>query len=173
MRYIIPRALWTGYGRCKGCILSRIFLLRGDDGHSYGRAWLCGSGCSCLHAYGLSIFHVQIHANIRWPLNRVSQFSATPRFHHWHHGIMSVRAINVNFAIHFPFLDRLFGTYFMPSDRWPAGYGIKGHPVPLHYVAQFLYPLKRKQLANNLESQNLSGYSSPESILFLYAIKAA
>jgi len=32
-----------------------------------------------------------------------------PRFHHWHHGIEE-EAIDVNFAIHFPWLDRLFGT---------------------------------------------------------------
>ena len=53
-------------------------------------------------------------------------------------------AIDVNFAIHFPWLDKLFGTYYMPPKQWPSGYGIGGHPVPNGYWQQFLYPFKRK-----------------------------
>jgi sterol desaturase/sphingolipid hydroxylase (fatty acid hydroxylase superfamily) len=83
-----------------------------------------------------------IHANVGWKLDAVSPFVATPRFHHWHHGIER-EAIDVNFAIHFPVLDRLFGTHHMPEGRWPEGYGIGGHPVPSGYWKQFLYPFKR------------------------------
>jgi len=39
----------------------------------------------------------------------------------------------VNFAIHFPFLDRIFGTHHLPDGKWPSGYGIPGHPVPKGY----------------------------------------
>jgi sterol desaturase/sphingolipid hydroxylase (fatty acid hydroxylase superfamily) len=53
----------------------------------------------------------------------------------------------VNFAIHFPLLDRLFGTYHLPKDKWPEGYGIGGHPLPLGYLAQFKYPFQRKKAA--------------------------
>ncbi len=83
-----------------------------------------------------------IHANIGWNLKAMEQLVATPRFHHWHHG-EEREAIDVNFAIHFPFLDRLFGTHHMPETRWPQGYGIKGHPVPNGYWKQFLYPFQR------------------------------
>jgi len=51
--------------------------------------------------------------------------------------------IDVNFAIHFPLLDRLFGTHHLPEGRWPKGYGIHGHPVPKGCWPQFLYPFKR------------------------------
>ena len=51
--------------------------------------------------------------------------------------------IDVNFAIHFPLLDRMFGTHFLPKDKWPGGYGIEGHPVPAGYVKQFKYPFAR------------------------------
>jgi sterol desaturase/sphingolipid hydroxylase (fatty acid hydroxylase superfamily) len=68
----------------------------------------------------------------------------TPRFHHWHHGIEK-EAIDVNFAIHFPLLDRLFGTHHLPKDKWPEGYGIGGHPVPLGYVKQFKYLFQREK----------------------------
>jgi sterol desaturase/sphingolipid hydroxylase (fatty acid hydroxylase superfamily) len=83
-----------------------------------------------------------IHANIGWNLKPVEQLVATPRFHHWHHG-EEREAIDVNFAIHFPFLDRLFGTHHMPEGRWPRAYGIEGHPVPCGYWKQFLYPFQR------------------------------
>jgi len=45
----------------------------------------------------------------------------SPRYHHWHHAVEK-EAIDVNFAVHFPVLDWLFGTYHLPSDgHWPAG----------------------------------------------------
>jgi len=68
----------------------------------------------------------------------------TPRFHHWHHG-KEKEAIDVNFSIHFPLYDRLFGTYHMPENRWPEEYGIGGDPVPRGYWKQFLYPFKKDQ----------------------------
>jgi sterol desaturase/sphingolipid hydroxylase (fatty acid hydroxylase superfamily) len=48
--------------------------------------------------------------------------------------------VDVNFAVHFPLLDRLFGIYYLPKDAWPTGYGISGHPVPPGYFSQFKYP---------------------------------
>ncbi len=69
---------------------------------------------------------------------------ATPRFHHWHHGIEK-EAINVNYAVHFPVLDRLFGTYHLPAEAWPEGYGIEDHPVPHGYWHQFLYPFRKQK----------------------------
>ena len=83
-----------------------------------------------------------IHANIGWNLEAVAPVMVTPRFHHWHHG-EEKEAIDVNFSIHFPLFDRLFGTYHMPKGRWPRAYGIGGHPVPLGYWKQFLYPFQR------------------------------
>jgi sterol desaturase/sphingolipid hydroxylase (fatty acid hydroxylase superfamily) len=93
-----------------------------------------------LIVYVLSTF---VHANINWKLDWLERFMVTPRFHHWHHGIEK-EAIDVNFAIHFPLYDRLFGTYHMPENRWPEGYGIGGHPVPQGYWQQFLYPFRAK-----------------------------
>jgi lathosterol oxidase len=99
-----------------------------------------------MHIYILFVYihSTFIHSNVGWDADRVGVFVATPRFHHWHHGIER-EAIDVNFAIHFPFLDRLFGTYYFPKAKWPKGYGISGHPVPRGYLRQFLYPLIRKE----------------------------
>ena len=85
-----------------------------------------------------SVLHSNLHVEPKW----LSKVLATPRFHHWHHGIER-EAIDVNFSIHFPLFDRLFGTHHMPEDRWPEGYGIQGHPVPKGYLKQMLYPFKR------------------------------
>jgi sterol desaturase/sphingolipid hydroxylase (fatty acid hydroxylase superfamily) len=49
----------------------------------------------------------------------------------------------VNYAIHFPIFDRLFGTYHLPQSRWPDGYGVP-EPVPVSYLRQFLYPFRRR-----------------------------
>lgn len=98
--------------------------------------------CYLLVVYFYSTF---IHANINCSPKWMERLFATPRFHHWHHGIEK-EAIDVNFAIHFPWLDKLFGTHHMPDDnRWPEGYGIKDHPVPRGYWAQLLYPFRRKK----------------------------
>ena len=89
--------------------------------------------------YLLSVF---IHANIRVPFGWLQYVIATPRFHHWHHGLEE-EAIDKNFAIHFPMIDMAFGTFHMPGDRWPEGYGVGGHPVPKGFIKQFVYPFKK------------------------------
>ncbi len=48
----------------------------------------------------------------------------------------------MNFAIHFPWIDKLFGTFHLPEGRWPEGYGIP-EDVPRGYGPQFLYPWTR------------------------------
>lgn len=84
-----------------------------------------------------------IHANIRWEFGPLRWLLATPQFHHWHHGAEK-EAINKNFAVHLPVIDWLFGTFHLPSHRWPASYGIAGEQkVPEGYVQQLLYPFKR------------------------------
>lgn len=89
------------------------------------------------------LFSTFVHSNLRWTFGPLSKWFVTPRFHHWHHGIER-EAIDVNFAVHFPILDRMFGTYYMPPDgRWPSGYGIHG-PMPKGFLRQFLYPFTRR-----------------------------
>lgn len=84
------------------------------------------------------------HSNIGWKFKWLDRWLVTPRFHHWHHGIEK-EAIDVNFSIHFPWLDRIFGTHHLPQDRWPEGYGIQGHPVPSGYWKQWWYPFRKRK----------------------------
>lgn len=88
------------------------------------------------------LYSTFVHANFGPSLRWIDRVLVTPRFHHWHHGLEE-EAIDVNFAIHFPLFDRLFGTFHMPGERWPEGYGVGGHPVPKGYWAQFRYPFQK------------------------------
>ena len=95
------------------------------------------------YVFFVYLFSTFVHSNLRWTFGPASYWFVTPRFHHWHHGIER-EAIDVNFAVHFPILDRLFGTYYLPPDgKWPSGYGIHG-PMPKGFWRQFLYPFTRR-----------------------------
>jgi len=61
-----------------------------------------------------------IHANLRWRLGPLEWIVSTPAFHHWHHSRHD--HINRNYASTLPFLDRLFGSYYLPK-HWPAEVG--------------------------------------------------
>jgi sterol desaturase/sphingolipid hydroxylase (fatty acid hydroxylase superfamily) len=51
----------------------------------------------------------------------------------------------MNFAVHFPLFDRLFGTYHLPADgRWPQGYGIQ-NKIPKGFLRQLLHPFRRNK----------------------------
>lgn len=87
------------------------------------------------------VYSSLVHANLRGDFDRLGRWIVVPRFHHWHHAI-EAEAIDKNFAIHFPWLDRLFGTWHLPDGAWPTGYGVP-EQVPQGYLAQLRYPFVR------------------------------
>lgn len=89
------------------------------------------------------VYSSLLHANLKGDFDRLGHWIATPRFHHWHHGLEK-EAVDVNFAIHFPWLDKLFGTFHLPKGRWPENYGVP-EDVPNGYWAQAKYPFVRRQ----------------------------
>ena len=107
--------------------------------------YVLGFSETAIYAYILVVYlyATYVHANLKFDIEWLKPVLVTPRFHHWHHGIEK-EAVDVNFAVHFPIFDRLFGTYYMPVKKWPCGYGVGGHPVPSGYLKQFLYPFTRK-----------------------------
>jgi sterol desaturase/sphingolipid hydroxylase (fatty acid hydroxylase superfamily) len=104
---------------------------------------LLGFAPAALNAYlvFVSVHAVLIHANVRFRLRALEELLVTPRFHHWHHAA-APEARDRNFAVHLPWLDRLFGTRYLPGDAWPPAYGIAGDPVPEGYLAQLAYPVR-------------------------------
>jgi len=108
--------------------------------------YVLGFAQPALYAYLLFVYvySTYIHSNVRFDIEWLKPVFVTPRFHHWHHGLER-EAVDVNFAIHFPVLDRVFGTYHMPRGRWPEDYGVSSQPVPHGFVRQLVYPFARSR----------------------------
>ena len=97
-----------------------------------------------VYAYLVLVsFHaVFIHANFAPRAAWLERWIAMPRYHHWHHAI-EPEAVDRNFAVHLPMIDRWFGTHHLPEGAWPGGYGIAGAVPPEGYLRQLIWPLRR------------------------------
>jgi lathosterol oxidase len=87
----------------------------------------------------VSFLAVFVHANVRWNFGPLKWIVGTPQYHHWHHSAQP-EAIDKNFAVVLPAIDRVFGTLHLPGNHWPASYGIEGNPVPENFGAQLIWP---------------------------------
>jgi lathosterol oxidase len=85
---------------------------------------------------------VFVHANFGPRAAWLEPWLVTPRFHHWHHAA-EAEAIDTNFAVHLPWLDRLFGTHHLPDAAWPPRYGLAEGAAPASWSAQVLWPFRR------------------------------
>jgi sterol desaturase/sphingolipid hydroxylase (fatty acid hydroxylase superfamily) len=83
-----------------------------------------------------------IHANLNWRFGPLEWLVATPAFHHWHHTYEE--PLNRNFSPMLPWVDRLFGTYYVPKAQWPSRYGTEA-PVASGLAGQLLQPLMPQQ----------------------------
>lgn len=79
------------------------------------------------------------HCNFGPTSKWLERFLVLPRHHHWHHATEK-EAIDKNYAIHFPWIDRLFGTYYSPKDRWPESYGLAGEELSRSFIGQTIRP---------------------------------
>jgi sterol desaturase/sphingolipid hydroxylase (fatty acid hydroxylase superfamily) len=77
-----------------------------------------------------------LHANVKWRLGPLEWLVSTPAFHHWHHTNDEHR--DHNFAALLPWIDRLFGSHYLPK-AWPARYGVDAR-TPDAIVDQLLVP---------------------------------
>jgi lathosterol oxidase len=82
--------------------------------------------------------HCNFGPSLRW----LEGFLVMPRYHHWHHSSQK-EALDKNFAIHFPWIDRIFGTYYYPEE-WPHSYGLDGEEIASGFLAQTVEPFFRK-----------------------------
>jgi len=111
-------------------------------GVSFLPLYLMGFSEPALLAYlvFVSFQAVWIHANLRRRYGWLRHVVTTPEYHHWHH-TSEPDAVDKNFAVHLPILDRMFGTLHDPG-RWPRAYGIAGDPVPPGWLAQLVAPFR-------------------------------
>lgn len=78
--------------------------------------------------------HCNFGPNAKW----LEKYLVMPRYHHWHHTSQK-EGIDKNFAIHFPWIDRVFGTYYYP-EQWPEKYGLDGEEISPGFWGQTVEP---------------------------------
>lgn len=83
--------------------------------------------------------HCNFGPNAKW----LEEFLVMPRYHHWHHTSQK-EGIDKNFAIHFPWIDRIFGTYHFP-DVWPEQYGLDGEEIARGFIGQTIEPFTKRK----------------------------
>ena len=90
----------------------------------------------------MAIHAVLIHANTRIEFGFIKHIFATPQYHHWHHCVESEH-YGKNFATIFPFIDRMFGTHYLPEKVWPSATGVSEANYPKGYLKQAIHPFKQ------------------------------
>lgn len=88
-----------------------------------------------------AIQSIIIHSNLKLPWGPLKYIFVTPQYHHWHHS-SEEPAIDTNYSAHLVLYDRIFNTYHMPKEHWPAHYGTV-HRLPCTFMKQLVYPFKK------------------------------
>ena len=89
------------------------------------------------------IYSSMVHANLNWTFGPLRYLFASPVFHRWHH-TSPAEGGNKNFASTFPFLDVLFGTFYMPPHKLPEHFGVDEDDFPEDFWGQFLRPFRKR-----------------------------
>ena len=100
----------------------------------------------------MAIHAVLIHANTRINFGFLKYIIATPQYHHWHH-CEDPKYYGKNFATIFPFIDKIFGTYYLPGKVWPEGTGLHETNFPKGYLKQLIYPFTKSPFDNDLKME--------------------
>jgi sterol desaturase/sphingolipid hydroxylase (fatty acid hydroxylase superfamily) len=98
------------------------------------------------------IYSSMVHANLNWTFGPLRYVLASPVFHRWHHTGQG-EGIDRNFAPTFPFLDVIFGTFYMPAGALPQRFGNGEDDFPDDFWGQFLYPFRRKAPPSSASAQ--------------------
>lgn len=103
----------------------------------------------------IAIHAVLIHANTRINFGFIKYIFTTPQYHHWHH-CEDPKYYGHNFASIFPFIDLMFGTYYLPGKKWPASTGVLEAKYPKGFVKQSIYPFTKSPFDNDLNMEETS-----------------
>ena len=98
----------------------------------------------------VSMLSTLIHTNTKINFGFLKYIFATPQFHHWHHGD-EPEHYGKNFAIIFPFIDLMFGTYYLPGNVWPRATGVSEANYPKGYLKQLVYPFQKSPFVHDPE----------------------
>lgn len=97
----------------------------------------------------IAIHAVLIHANTSINFGFLKYIITTPQYHHWHH-CKEPEHYGNNFAVVFPFIDMIFGTYYLPGKKWPEGTGLVDASFPKGFLKQFVFPFVKNPFKNDL-----------------------
>jgi sterol desaturase/sphingolipid hydroxylase (fatty acid hydroxylase superfamily) len=103
----------------------------------------------------MAIHAVLIHANTRINFGFIKYIIATPQYHHWHH-CKDPKYYGKNFATIFPFIDKMFGTYYLPGNVWPEGTGLHEANFPKGYTKQLVYPFTKSPFDKDLNMDEVT-----------------
>lgn len=87
------------------------------------------------------VYSAMVHANLNWTFGPMRYVFASPVFHRWHH-TSEAEGRDRNFAVTFPILDLIFGTFHMPAGKRPQEYGVGGDEVPAGFWGQLIEPFR-------------------------------
>jgi len=93
----------------------------------------------------LTFYAIFVHANLKWDFGPLRYVIASPTFHRWHHTSQE-EGLDKNFAGLFPWIDLLFGTFYMPRGRQPEKFGVAGERVPEGIIGQLAYPFRVRRV---------------------------
>ena len=85
------------------------------------------------------VYSQMVHTNLNWTFGPLRYVLASPVFHRWHHSDQP-EAAGKNLAPTFPFIDLIFGSFYMPRDKQPLTLGAPGADVPDSVWGQMRYP---------------------------------
>jgi len=103
----------------------------------------------------IAIHAVLIHANTSINFGFLKYIITTPQYHHWHH-CKEPEHYGNNFAVMFPFIDKIFGTYYLPGKEWPKGTGLVDASFPKGFFRQLAYPFTKNPFKNDLLEEEKS-----------------
>jgi sterol desaturase/sphingolipid hydroxylase (fatty acid hydroxylase superfamily) len=100
------------------------------------------------------IYSPLVHANLNWNYGPFRYILASPVFHRWHH-TMPEEGGNKNFAPTFPFIDLMFGTFYMPKGVQPTNFGAPHDNISGNLFNQLAYPF-RKQIKKSAAPETIT-----------------
>lgn len=103
----------------------------------------------------IAVHTVLIHANTSLRFGLLKYIITTPQYHHWHH-CKDPKYYGKNYAVVFPLIDILFGTYYLPEKKWPNEMGLIDVSFPKGFIRQLVFPFSKNPFKNDLKPEERS-----------------
>jgi sterol desaturase/sphingolipid hydroxylase (fatty acid hydroxylase superfamily) len=107
-------------------------------------------------------YSTMVHANLGWTFGPLRFVLASPVFHRWHHTVRE-EGRNKNLAPTFPFLDLIFGTFYMPPGRLPEEFGNGEADFPEDFWGQLIHPFRKTTTPAGSASPAAASHSPAEA----------